>query len=567
MTQLDCIVIGYNDVSFNSLAEKHKPFQDYNGTYSELKTNSVLLNGQRKTYMELLNHALTGLHGTDPNLNAFEVPNLGAVYLTSYLRSRNFSVELINFYNYEKDRLADLLMEKPRAVAITTTYYVEEEPIKEIIEFIRERSPETRIILGGPYILSLCADNRLATQNALLKSIGADLHIVDSQGEATLAKVLECLRTGRDSRLVFVPNLIYQYKDSNWVRTHHVEEHNSLDENAVNWRSFDSRFFTPTSYMRTARSCPFACSFCNYPAMSGDHVTSSVETVRNELRYMVDNGLKYMIFVDDTFNVPLPRFKQLCRMMIEEKFNLGWVSFFRCSNADDECFDLMKESGCLGVYLGIESGDQQILNNMNKSANVQRYRDGIRKLNERGILTFGSFIFGFPGETKQSVMNTIEFVEETQPTFYNVQLYFHDPMAPIHQKREQYGIEGNYYKWRHNTMEWQEAAEWVEYMLKRVDRSILLTLHGFSIWSVPYLLQNGFTVEQIISFSRTAGNILVKGLSDTEVSYRDEEKELAAMFSTWDPKSRLSNLNYVSSPGLSEVSPTALAQNAFTAPA
>ena len=567
MTQLDCIVIGYNDVSFNSLAEKHKPFQDYNGTYSELKTNSVLLNGQRKTYMELLNHALTGLHGTDPNLNAFEVPNLGAVYLTNYLRSRNFSVELINFYNYEKDRLADLLMEKPRAVAITTTYYVEEEPIKEIIEFIRERSPETRIILGGPYILSLCADNRLATQNALLKSIGADLHIVDSQGEATLAKVLECLRTGRDSRLVFVPNLIYQYKDSNWVRTHHVEEHNSLDENAVNWRSFDSRFFTPTSYMRTARSCPFTCSFCNYPAMSGDHVTSSVETVRNELRYMVDNGLKYMIFVDDTFNVPLPRFKQLCRMMIEEKFNLGWVSFFRCSNADDECFDLMKESGCLGVYLGIESGDQQILNNMNKSANVQRYRDGIRKLNERGILTFGSFIFGFPGETKQSVMNTIEFVEETEPTFYNVQLYFHDPMAPIHQKREQYGIEGNYYKWRHNTMEWQEAAEWVEYMLKRVDRSILLTLHGFSIWSVPYLLQNGFTVEQIISFSRTAGNILVKGLSDTEVSYRDEEKELAAMFSTWDPKSRLSNLNYVSSPGLSEVSPTALAQNAFTAPA
>lgn len=567
MTQLDCIVIGYNDVSFNSLAEKHKPFQDYNGTYSELKTNSVLLNGQRKTYMELLNHALTGLHGTDPNLNAFEVPNLGAVYLTSFLRSRNFSVELINFYNYEKDRLADLLMEKPRAVAITTTYYVEEEPIKEIIEFIRERSPETRIILGGPYIRSLCADNRPATQNALLKSIGADLHIVDSQGEATLAKVLECLRTGRDSRLVFVPNLIYQYKDSNWVRTHHVEEHNSLDENAVNWRSFDSRFFTPTSYMRTARSCPFACSFCNYPAMSGDHVTSSVETVRNELRYMVDNGLKYMIFVDDTFNVPLPRFKQLCRMMIEEKFNLGWVSFFRCSNADDECFDLMKESGCLGVYLGIESGDQQILNNMNKSANVQRYRDGIRKLNERGILTFGSFIFGFPGETKQSVMNTIEFVEETQPTFYNVQLYFHDPMAPIHQKREQYGIEGNYYKWRHNTMEWQEAAEWVEYMLKRVDRSILLTLHGFSIWSVPYLLQNGFTVEQIIGFSRTAGKILVKGLGDTEVSYRDEEKELAAMFSTWDPKSRLSNLNYVSSPDLSEVSPTALGQNAFTAPA
>ena len=102
--------------------------------------------------MELLNHVLTGVHGSDPNLNGFEVPNLGAVYLTSFLRNRNFSAELINFFNFEKDRFADLLMESPRAVAITTTYYIEEEPVKEIIEFVRERSPETKIILGGPYI-------------------------------------------------------------------------------------------------------------------------------------------------------------------------------------------------------------------------------------------------------------------------------------------------------------------------------------------------------------------------------------------------------------------------------
>jgi len=544
MNQLDCIVIGYNDVSFNSLADKHRPFQKYNGTYGELKTNSVLINGQRQTYMDLLNHVITGVHGFNPNLNAFEVPNLGAVYLTSFLRSRNFSAELINFYNFEKDRLASLLMDSPRAVAITTTYYVEEEPIKEIIEFVRERAPETKIILGGPYILSACADNRPATQNVLFKSIGADFYIVDSQGEATLAKILECLRTGRTSRLVFVPNLVYQNRDSTFVRTHRVEERNSLDENAVNWRSFDPRFFTPTSYMRTARSCPFTCSFCNYPAMSGDHTVSTVETVRAELRYLVDNGLKYMIFIDDTFNVPLPRFKQLCRMMIEEKFDLQWVSFFRCSNADDECFDLMKESGCLGVYLGIESFDQQILNNMNKSANVHRYRDGIRKLHERGILTFGSFIVGFPGETEQSVMNTIELIEETSPTFFNVQLYFHDPMAPIHQKREEYGIQGKYYNWQHNTMTWQQGAEWVEYMLRRVDKSLPLTLNGFSIWSIPYLLQNGFTVEQITSFARTARKMLLKGLGDSEVSYREEEEEMAAIFSTWDPHSRISSLNY-----------------------
>jgi hypothetical protein len=80
-------------------------------------------------------------------------------------------------------------------------------------------------------------------------------------------------------------------------------------------------------------------------------------------------------------------------------------------------------------------------------------------------------------------------------------------------------------------------------MLQRVDQSLPLTLNGFSIWSIPYLLQNGFSVEQITSFARTARKMLVKGLSDSEVSYRDEEKEMAQIFSTWDPHSRISNLN------------------------
>lgn len=543
MKVLDCIVIGYNDVPFASLVDKHRPLQKYSGTYGELKTNSVLIAGERKNYMELLNHVTTAIHGSNPNLNAFEVPNLGAVYLTNFLRRRNFSAELVNFYNFEKDRLASLLDEAPLAVAISTTYYIEDEPIKEIIEFIRERQPETRIILGGPYIYSICTANDPITQNIIFKSIGADIYITDSQGEATLAHVLKCLRTGRDSGLMFVPNLVFLKSDSTLVRTLRVEESNDLDENAVDWRLFNANFFVPTTYMRTARSCPFKCAFCNYPAMSGDHTVSSVETVRKELRYLVDSGLKYMIFVDDTFNVPLPRFKKLCQMMIEEEFNLRWISFFRCSNADEECFDLMKESGCLGVYLGIESGDQKILNNMNKFANVPKYKEGLRMLNERGILTFGSFIVGFPGETGKSVLNTFEFIEEVSPTFFNAQLYFHDTMAPIQKRREEFGIEGSHYNWRHNTMSWQEGAEWVEYLLRRLKNSIPLTLYGFSLWSIPYLLQNGFTVEQIKGFAQTARKMLLKGLDDKEVSYREEQDEMEAILSSWQPQLRTNNVN------------------------
>lgn len=535
MENLDCVVIGYNDVPFVRLAEKHRPLQRYSGTYSELKTNSVLLGGERKNYMELLNHEVEKARGVNPQLNAFEMPNLGAVYLTSFLRRRNFNVGLVNFYNYGKERLADLLAARPAAVAVTTTYYVDDEPIKEIIQFVREHHPQACIIVGGPYVYNTYAANDVATQNLIFRSIGADIYITDSQGEATLAQVLTCLRSGRTSGLAFVPNLIYSKGGASFGRTHRVEENNSLDENTVDWRLFDRGFFTPTTYMRTARSCPFKCAFCNYPAMSGDHTLASVESVRDELRCLVASGLRYMIFVDDTFNVPLPRFKKLCQMMIDEKFGIQWISFFRCSNADDECFDLMKESGCLGVYLGIESGDQQILNNMNKFADVQKYRAGISKLSERGIITFGSFIAGFPGETQQSVLNTINFIEEAAPTFFNVQLYFHDPIAPIGRRREEFGIEGSHYNWRHSTMDWEEGAEWVEYMLRHVENSIPLTLYGFSIWSIPYLLQNGFTVDQLKSFARTARKMMVKSLDDAEANFDEEEAEMANVFADWKP--------------------------------
>jgi p-methyltransferase len=531
MNNLDCLVIGYNDAPLANSARRQKRFQQHSGTYGEIKTNSVLLGGERVSYMDLLNHMITEKHSFNPNLNAFEVPNLGAVYLTSFLRKRGFSAELINSYNIEKDRLNDLLQDSPRSVVITTTYYVEEEPVKEIIEFIRSRQPQTKIILGGPYVYNLFAAMSVQLQNFVFQSLGADIYITDSQGEATLAQVLNCLR--HNKTLAFVPNLVYRNGNS-FARTLRVEEKNSLDENSIDWRFFEPSFFTPTTYMRTSRSCPFKCAFCNYPEMSGEHNVAEIETVRAELRYLVDYGLKYIIFVDDTFNVPLPRFKKLCKMMIEERFDLKWISFFRCSNADDECFDLMQRSGCLGVYLGIESGDQGILKNMNKFADVQKYREAIKKLHERGILTFGSFIVGFPGETEESVMNTKNFIEDTAPTFYNV----HNPLAPINQRRAEFAIQGSYYNWSHKTMNWQEGAEWVDYLLRNINNSLPLTLYGFSLWSIPYLLQNGFSIDQIKAFARVAKSMLVKSLDDTEVDYSKEQEEMGTVLAGWHPSLR-----------------------------
>jgi p-methyltransferase len=259
-------------------------------------------------------------------------------------------------------------------------------------------------------------------------------------------------------------------------------------------------------------------------------VLSGLDKLGRGLQYLHEAGTRYLIFVDDTFNVPLPRFKQLLRMMIERGWDFQWISFFRCSNTDEEALDLMRASGCLGVFLGIESGDQTILNNMTKFANVDRYRWAIDQLHQRGIMTFASLICGFPGETRQTFRNTLDFLEQTGPDFFNVQLYYHDVRSPIARKSLEFQIEGAGYSWRHRTMEWREAADLARGAFRSVENSLPLTLYGFSIWSLPYLFSKGIGLPQVAEFGTIAREMLVSSFDDTAQDFSPQLDQIAGVF-------------------------------------
>ena len=536
--EVDCVVVGYNDLDFHNHAQSQKRMERFSGAFRDIKHNSVLLDGRRATYMELLNEVIRSASGCDPKLNAFEVPSLGVTYLTSFLRRRNFIAEMVNFFNYEREKFADLLANSPLAVAITTTYYVEPQPLLDVIRFVRENSPATRIIVGGPHIYNVVSQYTLGglpdhrSQDHILRSIGADIYVCDSQGEHTLVRLLEKLREARPD-LSRIPNLIYTEDNQAFTRTRQEREDNSLDDDAVDWSLFrqDERIFSHPVFMRTARSCPFACTFCNFPAVAGKHVVNDLDVLERQLWQLHERGVKYINFIDDTINVPLPRFKNLLRMMIRNKFDFEWISFFRCSNADDVTFDLMRESGCREVFLGIESGAQEILNRMRKFADIDKYKNSIRKLNERGIATYESFIVGFPGETRDTVMRTIDFIEETQPAMYNVQMYYHDVRTPVHQQAGELQIQGAGYCWKHCSMTWQEAADWTDYAFAQVQSSVPTTIYGFSIWVIPYLLSRGVSFERVMDFLRVARPMLVKSLADDpQASFSGERARLEQIF-------------------------------------
>jgi radical SAM PhpK family P-methyltransferase len=533
MPGTDCLIIGYNDYPLEALAAKARPARGRSGDYAEIARNSYLVGGRRIDFCGLLNAEAKRVLGIDPAFNAFELPSLGAHYLANFLSGRGFSTEVINLFNNEKGRLDELLAAGPRAVAVTTTYYVTPEPVQEVVGYVRDRCPSAVVVLGGPFVFHLAEDLTPAELDIMFRRLGADVLVHDSQGEATLARVVAALRDGGD--LSVIPNLVYR-DGGRLVRTTRAVESNPLAENAVDWSRFPRDRVTPVTFVRTSRSCPFSCAFCSYPAMGGKYQVAAVEPVLRELRQLRDMGTQYVVFTDDTFNVPPTRFKALLRGMIADKLDLRWVSFFRCSHADAECFELMEQSGCMAAYLGIESGDEGVLKAMNKYATADQYRAGLRQLHDHGILSFGSFITGHPGETRASVSNTVDFIEETAPTFFNVQMFFLDPTAPINAQREAFGLTGAQYRWKHRTMGWEEASALTDYTLRAVTKSIQLPLYGFSIWSVPYLLTRGFSLADVVAFASAAQRVMLRGLGDEEGDYGPERAAIEQVLRGWDAR-------------------------------
>lgn len=529
-SSLDCILIGYNDIDLGWVDEELKPMQKKSGGYQHFRSNTVFVDGKRRHYTDLLNRVLTDATGQSHALHVARTPSLACCVLKSFMAGTGLHSEIVNFFNYDTGRLLDLLDQKPRAVAITTTVYTTPRPVAEVVQFIRSHNSGVKIIVGGPHIYNTCSDTDADTQDFLFQEMGADIYVFDSQGELTLSRVVHELRNARPD-LSKIPNLIYTTDGGDtFERTVRQIENNDLDAGIINWSLFDRDYITPFAWMRTARSCAFSCAFCRYPALGGALTLNSIDLLEMQLRHLQAVGVKHMYFIDDTFNVPLPRFKELCRMMIRNKFDIQWTSYFRCANADDETFDLIKEAGCVAVFAGIESGDQQVLINMNKKAKVEQYKHGMKMLADRDIMVYASFILGFPGETAQSVQNTIDFIEETAPTFYSAEAYFHDPKVPINERADEFKLKGSGYSWTHSSMDWREAQDHVERLHRTAKNSAFLPLYGVDVWSVPYFMANGITRPQLLDFLGIARNMIVRSFDEAQPDYTSEQAQMKAIF-------------------------------------
>ena len=176
----------------------------------------------------------------------------------------------------------------------------------------------------------------------------------------------------------------------------------------------------------SSRGCPFRCSFCDYPFLMNNHEYrfKSAEKIHQDWQIMAQSmAVNDILCLDSTFTRPRKRMKDLCRLLSNSGLNnsLHWGCYARADDlADIEMAKMMYEAGCRYIYIGFESGSQQILDYMNKGCTVEDNYKAIMNCNQARIMTIGLFIAGFPGETPEMFQETRRFLQQSSPFLLSV---------------------------------------------------------------------------------------------------------------------------------------------------
>ena len=180
----------------------------------------------------------------------------------------------------------------------------------------------------------------------------------------------------------------------------------------------------PTVQIFTGRGCPNRCTFCSWPEtlMGRKYRVRSIKNVVDEFEY-IKRGLPEVreIFIeDDTFTIDRKRIAGICEEIERRRLNITWSCNAR-ANLDYETMKLMKDAGCRLLDVGYESGSDKILNNIKKGITTEQMRKFTRDAKKARLMVLGDFVFGFPGETKETAEKTIKFAKKLKPNIVQFQ--------------------------------------------------------------------------------------------------------------------------------------------------
>ncbi len=345
-------------------------------------------------------------------------PPLGLLYLATYLNVHGYPTRIIDLASTSPDIWQDLIPEAQ--LYGFSTYTATYQRTLEVMDIVRRVNPHALTVAGGPHA------------TALPETVARDFDwVIAGEGEAALLQLVQAL-----SETASLPRILQAPPVAN-LDTLPFPDYRLVEISSYH-REVDGR---PSLSILSSRGCPYQCVFCNSVIMgphkpirfrSADNVAREMQTIAAQW------GVTSFRFQDDLFTVNLPRLRELTARL--RNMNISYRCFGRVNLCTPEVAALLVNGGCRHIAFGVESGSNLILDAMHKGQTAADIRFGIANAKAAGLIVRVYLMVGFPGETWETVQETVDLMLECQPHEFSVYPLIPYPGTPLYQQPEEFGI-------------------------------------------------------------------------------------------------------------------------------
>jgi radical SAM superfamily enzyme YgiQ (UPF0313 family) len=275
---------------------------------------------------------------------------------------------------------------------------------------IRRHDTKVPIVLGGPYVTTIGEE--------IFRETPADFAVY-GEGEVTFSELISHMQGGKP--LSEIEGLMYRNGGGQVVVNPPREKFRDLDALPIPAYDIFPMDRYPLHRMITTRGCPFSCAWCNSSSIWGRHLSAmGPERMVAEIEHLLRHyGKKIFVFGDNTFNADLERVDAFCDLLLEKKLDILWSISLRADILTPAVALKMKLAGCYNVSIGIESANDELLKRMGKGTKIEKVKDGIRILKDAGIEIMSQYVIGSPGETLETVKESIAFAKQSGCDYVN----------------------------------------------------------------------------------------------------------------------------------------------------
>lgn len=333
-------------------------------------------------------------------------PPLGLAFLAGALERAGHQARILDcvVFPYSRDSLASLMREFKPHLAGATAVTMTVDHALEVLDQVKALDPSVTTVIGGPHATFRTAE--------ILQSCDQVDIVARGEGEGTIVNLARAME--HETPWEHVPGIAF--RDGNRITTTVLPPLADLDELALPARHLIPlgryRALGMPVSMTTSRGCPFKCIFCVGRKMVGPRVRyRNPIRVVDEMEDLSTLGFHQINLADDLFTAKEKHCLAVCEEILDRGLKIEWTSFARVDTVSRQVLEKMRRAGCTTVSFGVESGSPEMLKRIKKGITLDQVEQATQFCLDCGIAPHTSFILGLPGETPETLAQTLAFGE------------------------------------------------------------------------------------------------------------------------------------------------------------